>query len=417
MPARIFARALIVAISLGVACLSYAADAPKPLLEKGKVVDWWFAFKFNTKAFPSCDAGAKRVCPFGGEVQDYSRGFSQQYAVATQGKALKKGNFCLGDTVKDPLGATFDQVFNGSAFYVIWNDQFYNDPDIPGCKGKTFCDAPWAHSKGMLTWNEDGDGFVLQVTTPNWPGAGSKKFERSRNGNTLGCITNDDVPQNNVWVSQHFFALKLNKADVLLVLDALQNAGVVTDHDDNSEHREQIVNNGGPSDIQDKVNELGLLSKSKTATKVELSTGVQLISKPAAMNVPPWQMVSALLGGVSLRVATWYSQSKIPDTEGNTKPECWDDSLGAPGPVKNITTGSFAGKTFGLAGGPSPDRNHAKIGVAASGNLVIFGDMNQEGTLDGPKCKVKQNARGGLFYVVRDGEVAKSLRSMMKATE
>jgi hypothetical protein len=34
-----------------------------------------------------------------------------------------------------------------------------------------------------------------------------------------------------------------------------------------------------------------------------------------------------------------------------------------------------------------------------------------------PKCKVKQNARGGLFYVVNDAEVAKSLPAMMKDTE
>ena len=43
-------------------------------------------------------------------------------------------------------------------------------------------------------------------------------------GNTLGCIADDDV-----LVSQHFFALKLSKNDVVTVLKALANASVVTD--------------------------------------------------------------------------------------------------------------------------------------------------------------------------------------------
>jgi hypothetical protein len=37
--------------------------------------------------------------------------------------------------------------------------------------------------------------------------------------NTLGCVTD-----NNVLVSQHFFALRLNKTDVVSVLKALANA-------------------------------------------------------------------------------------------------------------------------------------------------------------------------------------------------
>ena len=29
---------------------------------------------------------------------------------------------------------------------------------------------PWA--PGVIAWGDDGTGFVLQVTTPDWPGAG-----------------------------------------------------------------------------------------------------------------------------------------------------------------------------------------------------------------------------------------------------
>lgn len=46
--------------------------------------------------------------------------------------------------------------------------------------------------------------------------------------------------------------------------------------------------------------------------------------------------------------------------------------------------------------------NHAKIGVSISGeqHFVIFGDMNQQGSLSEPKCGSSQNGRGGLFFVL-----------------
>jgi hypothetical protein len=57
-----------------------------------------------------------------------------------------------------------------------------------------------------------------------------------------------------------------------------------------------------------------------------------------------------------------------------------------------------------LVGGPGADRNHAKIGVSAGGAhaYAIFVDMNQQGTLSGPKCDKNQNAPGGLFFVLDD---------------
>ena len=298
---------------------------------------------------------------------------------------------------------------------MIWNDQFYNDPDIAACKGKTYCSAPWAHSKGILAWGDDGSGFVMQVTTPNWPGAGRKQAPRQNNGNTLGCLTQDgETPHNNVLVSQHFFSLKLNKDDVLKVLAALQHAGVLTEHDSNATDRDQVVNNGGPAEISQKVDELGVLSHSTSFTKETLSSGVQLIAKSSRLTVPPWQMVSAVLGGVPLRVATWYSANKIPDTDGQTTPGCWDPALGQPGAVTNVEKGHWGSTQFGLTGGASADRNHAKIGVSTTGRTVIFGDMNQEGALSGSKCDIRQNARGGLFFVVEDDVLARAVRDLLR---
>jgi hypothetical protein len=287
---------------------------------------------------------------------------------------------------------------------LIWNDQFYNDPKIKGCSGNS-CSAPWGHSKGMLAWNDAGDGFVMQVTTPSWPAAGSKDHPRTTDGNTLGCVEDD-----NVMVSQHFFALKLNKNDLVNVLQAIGNASVVTDPTN-----PQIVNNGGPADVQQLANSLGIKSANKTVMTFTLSSGVQLISKPSNLNVPPWQMVSAVLGGVSLRTATWWASPQIPTTTTSTKVKCWDASLSKPGAVEIATTGSWSDKTIGLTGGDSPDHNHAKIGVSLSGDNTysIFGDMNQQGSLSGPNCKSSQNGRGGLFYVLNNADLASSIKALM----
>jgi len=44
--------------------------------------------------------------------------------------------------------------------------------------------------------------------------------------------------------------------------------------------------------------------------------------------------------------------------------------------------------------------------------LAIFGDMNQEGSLSQPKCAIRQNPRGGLFYVLEDKLMADALRHL-----
>jgi hypothetical protein len=373
------------------------APAPVPLLKSGQPVDWWFVFKFNAESFPSC-GGSQRTCAFGGTVQPYWS-FGQQFAFASSADGtLRAGGGCIGDTTTDPLGATFDQVYNGTSNYVIWNDQFYGDP-------LQIQYAPWGHSKGMLAWNSEGDGMVLQVSTPSWPASGSSNAPRKTDGNTLGCVAD-----NNVLVSQHFFALKLNKADVVAVLHALGNSSVVTDP-----AKLQIVNNGGPVDIQELVRGLGTRSKSKTALMATLSSGVLLISKPSELNVPPWQMVSALLGGEPLRVASWWADPEIPTTTPATPIGCWDLSLPKPGAVEIAITGTWLGRTLGFEGVSEPEGNHAKIGVSTSSlPYVIFGDMNQQGTLSGPHCDSSQNGRGGLFFVVQNPQLFKSVGDLLQ---
>jgi hypothetical protein len=389
-------------LSLLAAALLLAATCgysqPVPLLAAGKAVDWWFVFKFNATAFPNCGGTVQRACLFGGDAQNYK--FGLQFAFASSAKpSLQMGPGCAGDTTTDPVGATFGQVYNGSFFYAIWNDQFKGDP-MPNK------DAPWGHSKGLLAWNADGNGFVMQVTTPSWPGAGSKSVPR-KDGNTLGCVKDDD----DVEASQHFFALKLNKADLLQVLHALQNASVVTDP-----KIPQIVHNGGPADVQAAVKALGVESKETAVFTATLSSGARVISKPSGLHVPPWQMVSATLDGIPLRAATWWETPYIYTTTASTPIGCWDKALSKPGAVQIATSGQFNAKTFGLQGGPT--YNHAKVGVSTTKDqtLSIFGDMNQQGDSTGKKCDSSQNARGGLFYVVKDPTLFTSVSSLIQGT-
>lgn len=367
---------------------------PGPLLmQNGSPVDWWFVFKFNGAAFPGCvdDNPIKNPCLFGGTPQTYRDGFSQQFVYVYGNQdttsSLQKSSLCVGKTTNDPVGATFDQVYNGTLNYVIWNDQFYNDP----LKSQ---DSPWGHAKGMLAWNDEGEGFVMQVSTPSWPASGSVSHPRSTDGNTLGCVGDDDVK-----VSQHFFALKLNKDDVVMVLKGLQNASVVTDPTNL-----QIVKNGGPSDIQQLAGMLGKESTSTTNMVFQLSSGFQMISKPSGLHVPPWQLVSATLGGVPLRTATWWADPKIATTTASTPIACWNDSLGQPGAVEIASTGQWQGTSFSLEGGAQLDANHAKLGVSTNPDqpYVIFGDLNQQGSLSGPNCNSSQNGRGGTFYVIKN---------------
>ena len=411
---KVFFRFAIVLVGFGIvsACpcdFAHAADptdVPAPLLKKGHPVDWWFVFKFNSSVFPGCSGGATRVCLFGGTVQNY-KAFGQQFVYASsENRSLQMGSDCAGDATAEPIGATFEQVYDSSVHYVVWNDQFYDDPKIKGCTKE--CGGPWGHSKGTLAWNDAGEGFVLQVTTPSWPAAGSNKFPRKTDGNTLGCVKDD-----NVEVSQHFFALKLNKDDLVKVLRALHNASVVTDPSN-----PQIVNNGGPADVQELVRMLGVKSDSTTFTDDKLSSGVELISKPSGLNVPPWQMVSAVLGSVSLRVATWWAVPKIYTTTASTSIACWSNSLATPGPVEIATTGHWAAKTFGLTGGSGTNFNHAKVGVSISGDYhySIFGDMNQQGSTSGPNCSSSQNGRGGLFYVLDSPDLFEGVTDLIKGS-
>jgi hypothetical protein len=191
------------------------SSAPVPLLDSGREADWVFVYKFNASTFPT---PKDKDCVFGGTPDD--RKSSQAFAVASSDvPQLVSGTGLIGTSLADPVGATFNQIYNGNLNFIIWNDQFYGDPRL---KCGVNCTGRWGHSKGVLAWDDAGNGLVLRVSTPDWPGAGNRAVPRPHDGNTLGC----EHATNNVLVGQHFFALKLSRADTGLVLDALIYASV-----------------------------------------------------------------------------------------------------------------------------------------------------------------------------------------------
>lgn len=226
----------------------------------------------------------------------------------------------------------------------------------------------------------------------------------------MGCIDDDDVE-----VAQHFFCLKLTKDDLVNVLKGLINASVVTDPT-----LQPLCNNGGPADVQALVKQMGKLSSSKTVFTATLSSGVQLISKPSSLPVPPWQMISAQLSSLPLRVVSWWASPPIYSSTAGEVPGCWAAGLGTPGDVDIALTGSWAGVTIDVIGDNGRNSNHAKIGISkdVSKTICIFGDENQQGAYSKgadsatQTCSSSQNGRGGTFYVLNNAGLFQSLTQL-----
>lgn len=391
------------------------AGAPVPLVTANQPADWWFAYKFSSSSFPTADNDPGRGCPFGGSPRH--DGFSQKYVVASSvNSTLSDGPGLIGTSGADPLGATFGEIYSGQYYFVVWNDQFYNDPPRKGsaCDSKQ-CGSPWGHSKGILAWDKSGNGLLLQVTTPSWPGAGGAAHPRAA-GNTLGCVSNDNDASN----AQDFFALKLSRDDLKTVLKALAVASVSTDTS-NPQIVSRVV--GGtplPQDLSVLVDALGKQSIDKAYMNQPLSSGVRIIVKPSALHVPPWQFVSSVLGGEPLLTATWWANPPIDSTRSQADVHCWDPSLStASGEVDVALKGSWEGTALGFTGGP----NHAKVGVSlptSAHHYAIFGDLNQQGQLgsasnpnDTKTCASSQNGRGGMFFVVDNPTLAGGFLKML----
>ena len=247
----------------------------------------------------------------------------------------------------------------------------------------------------------------------------NKKNTAKPDYNTLGCIDDDDI-----MVAQHFFCLKVNKADLLMVLEGLYNASVVTD----PEIPALCNTSNSPADIQNAVSKLGRYIETAEVKTYDLSSGITFISKPSFLHVPPWQMVSAQLNELDLRVVSWWASPAIYSTKAGAVPGCWAPGLGTPGEVEIATTGIWKGVTFSVIGDNYQNSNHAKLGISKDPKrpISIFGDENQQGALKvgydktgyyathTQQCDSSQNGRGGTFYVLKDQGMWESMTELFK---
>merc|ERR1711937_368533 len=113
-------------------------------------------------------------------------------------------------------------------------------------------------------------------------------------------------------MGQHFFALRLaDTSDVKAVLQALQRASVATDPKNSQLMK---LSSDGPSELSSLARQLGKVASSASVYTTKLSVAsVNLVAKPYALAVPPWQLVSATLDA-PLRAATWWVTPKILST-------------------------------------------------------------------------------------------------------
>lgn len=394
-------RAAICASALFAVCAiaqpAGVAGPPTPLLDQTHPVQWFFAYKFNASSFPTRQL-RKSDCIFGGKPLTQKTGLKYAVASSAFSALTDVSGPLIGTTLNDPVGATFNEIYNGHLNFVVWNDQFNGHPRVHGCGDN--CDAPWGHMKGVLAWDNAGNGLILQVSTPVWPGSGTAQHPRVGDGNTLGCTN-----KNNVKFAQAFFALKLSPADTAVVLDALANSSAPADVNE-----PQIRYIGGPPEFVTRALQLGQKDPpSATVIDTVLSSGVRLISKPSNLQVPPWQLVSARLGGIPLRTATW-ADPPIPEVDSSHPLTCWRSDLGSPGRIQVALTGRWMTKLIGV----SASSSHAKIGFSLDDTkpLTIFGDMNQQGALSG-NCTSAQNGRGGLFFVLEDRQLYATIRQLI----
>ena len=230
------------------------------------------------------------------------------------------------------------------------------------------------------------------MTTPDWPGAGSKAHPRKSDGNTLGCCDDDNskalksyeqLPDVSVTCRNSFSCLYLRLFWVYIKgpghLESLFFAVLSCRWRNTSSpctwrasrtrsrccrpcrrppwrrirrtprwgsallksSRFKIFKvaklTSGPAALLSAAKQLGRpLRKDQDTLQGTLSVHttkgpIKVIAKPSGLHVSPWHMVSALTA-TPLRTATWWSHPEIPSSPQGYKPGCWQSGLKSPVP-------------------------------------------------------------------------------------
>ena len=299
------------------------------------------SFKFNSsKSFAGCEPASKNPgqknptmtatgnASFGGVVQT-KPAFGQQFAFASsEDGALRQGSGCAGATLTDPIGATFDQVYNGSFHYLIWNDQFYHDPVGLGLQGRQLRRA-LGPLEGTARLERCGRRLRHAGLDAGVAALGQQPVRHAQ-GEQGQYARLQQLEQQ----SARQPALLCAQADQQRCLVEVLDGAEECERGDRSRPSLQIVQNGGPPDVRKLVDdsENGRTQGRASIIKTELSSGVIMISKPSGL------ACAALADGFVIadseptpaehaqRTATWWTKPWIPTTTNSTAIRCWDDT-------------------------------------------------------------------------------------------
>ena len=97
-----------------------AADAPAPLLEKEKPVEWWFVFKFASKNFPACASQEETTSTPTSEfaLLRYP-GFTEQSALCLREQRKRVVAEEQLRQHRQPGSTTFEQIYSSKFRYLV----------------------------------------------------------------------------------------------------------------------------------------------------------------------------------------------------------------------------------------------------------------------------------------------------------
>ena len=351
----------------------------QPLDGNGAPVDWWFLLKLPQGA--PC-AGCAAPC---GNA-DRKTGSCYLYADSNN-PTLRMHTALKFDCLSGPNNPATRTLRQAAPQMLVWNDQA-TDTSIPG-KYADNCSAPKAHSKGAA-YMSNGNGFILNTSTPNFPDPDSS---------TLGCQST-----NNTLVSQHMFCFAVDAANMDKWRAAVTAARLCVIASKNFEYSAPATPRLPTQDVD---------------IRTVKGMDIRLLVKSAADDYIPWDMVARRLGS-NLSVLSWYASPRTAPLCAGAPSACLADSATtAANSVGIVTKITLPDKSFSWCGRGLPNglSNHAKVAVSTGADpWVVAGSMNMQGTLD-DTCESSQLGRGGEFYAFRHPALHASLSALFTACD
>jgi deoxyribonuclease-2 len=335
--------------------------------EKGKTVDWWFAYKLPVDVGPKND----------------SSGFEFLYCDSDSTKELELSPISL-DHDNSALGFTLKQVFSKKTDdgFVMWNDEIPPSKEDPKPQNK----GSKGHSKGILGFSKKSNsGFYLLHSTPRFPLRGMldlPEYEK-KYGQTFLCVGFND------------FKIANDIAQILLSQNQVQ---VYDSHLPNVEKDEAIYALANDIKVDTPSQPAIYDFKTPGGTKFQLMAKNKYWSNPKKGEAAGKDFWKDWVGpnlNCDLSVETWRRGYVFGDNDSNSNKETLD--------VMSIDLTACGMKGFGWPF----TKDHAKWGVSESkkDSLVVIADINRQ---------TSQAKRGGGGLVFKCPWLWNSLREIEK---